>query len=657
MVSSLVLAGEEKSSESEVYNLGEVVVRGKTGGVEATGTVLQVTEQDIMDSGARNLVESIDHLPGLHVFTGGRGVPRISIRGFRPRQVLLLLNGIPMNAAYDQQFDPTAIPTENIATIKVTEGPSSVLYGQGANGGVVNIITKKGTEGVKGMFGAEIGEGNSRLGKASVSAGHKKLDFFVSGSSYSRDAFPLSEDFAPTSEQPAGERINSDNKRDSVFGNAAYEVNNEFDLGLTVNYLEGEYGIPGGILKPPDLFSPTAKYERIDHFEGLSLQFAGDYHPSESFGLRGWAFRNQLIEHDNRYDDIGFNSFDDPLVDGSFKLERKTTIQGMSLQPRYTFGEKSTLTMGLSHESHHWDSKGSIKDQFGGWPPEYYYRRVDDEKDFTLSAVMMEFEYSPIPEIGLGIGYGHHWQNRELFSDNDGTTYIGAHYDVTDRTRMKAAFQRSIRFPDLRQLYDETSGNRELQTEKTTHYTLGLEQKLPFENSRMTLDGFYSIAKNFIQKDKLVTGLFQNYEEYIFRGIDIAFEIGCIENLMIRASYSYLHTKDLATKGKEELQYRPENRMALSVRYAFDFGLSANVSLLHVADQVYYSKNEVAPGEFLKGEMDDYTVVDVKLSQALWNDKLTLYVGAENILDEDYVETYALPQAGQFIFAGMEFRY
>lgn len=657
LVPYLAFSDEGENQESAVYRLGEVVIKGKTGGVEATESVFGVSEQDIRDSGARTLVEAIDHLPGVHMFTGGKGVPRVSIRGFRPRQVLLLLNGIPLNAAYDQQFDPTAIPTERIAKIKVIEGPSSVLYGQGGNGGVINIITKKGTEGVRGMVGGEVGEGNSYLGKASISGGHQGLDFFVSESSYTRDAFPLSEDFTPTSEQGSGDRNNSDKERHSIFGNVGYEVHKDLDVGLTCNYLEGEYGIPGGVLNPPDLFSPSPKYERIDHFEGLSVQLAGEYRHSKSFGLRAWAFRNELVEYDNRYDNSSFNSFDDPLVNQSFKLERKTTIQGVSVQPKYAFGDKATFTMGVSTEIDQWDSRGSIKDQFGGWPPVNYYRRVDANEDFTLYAAMLEYEYSPIPKLGLVAGYGHHWQNREEFSDNDRSILLGAHYDVTDSTRLKAAFQKSIRFPDLRQLYDEESGNQALKTERTTHYTLGVEQQLPWKNSLISLDAFHSIPKDFIQKDRLETGVFQNFEEYEFTGFDLTSEIGCIGNLMLRASYSYLHTKDLATEGKDVLQYRPENRITVKGKYTFDFGFTANVSLIHVADQYAFSKAAVAPGEYLKKKLNDYTVVSVKLSQSLWDDRITVYVGADNILDEDYEETCALPQAGQFVYTGMEVRF
>lgn len=120
-------------SEPDVYSLGEVVISAKKGGVEATETVREVTAEDIKSKGARTLDEALNLLPGVNVRNGGEGVPRIDIRGFRTRHVILLLDGIPLNSAFDQQFDPSVIPVENIARIKMTAGPSSVLYGQGGS--------------------------------------------------------------------------------------------------------------------------------------------------------------------------------------------------------------------------------------------------------------------------------------------------------------------------------------------------------------------------------------------------------------------------------------------------------------------------------------------------------------------------------------------
>lgn len=230
---------------------------------------------------------------------------------------------------------------------------------------------------------------------------------------------------------------------------------------------------------------------------------------------------------------------------------------------------------------------------------------------------------------------------------------------MTDSTRVKAAYQQSIRFPDLRQLYAEDTGNKALKTERTTHYTTGAEQKLPWKDTLLSVDVFHSIAENFIKRDRLDTGIFQNYDEYRFSGFEVASQIGFVRYLLFRTSYSYLRSEDRATRGMDDLEYRPEHRVTVLARYAFDYGFTINTSLLYVGEQTYYSKNEVAPGVYLKEMLDDYMVLDLKLSQILpmWNRRITLYAGADNILDKDYEQTYALPQAGRFIYGGMEVRF
>ena len=65
--------------------------------VEEVGTTRRVTRADIEARQARTLDEALELLPGVYVRTGGDGTPRIDIRGFRSRHVLLLINGVLVN--------------------------------------------------------------------------------------------------------------------------------------------------------------------------------------------------------------------------------------------------------------------------------------------------------------------------------------------------------------------------------------------------------------------------------------------------------------------------------------------------------------------------------------------------------------------------------
>ena len=217
--------------DSEAYTLGEIVVSAEKEGVESIGTVREITSEDIQTKGARTLEEALELLPGINIRTGADGVPRVDLRGFRSRHVILLLDGIPLNSTYDGQFDPSIIPVENISKIKIAYGDHSVLYGDGGLGGVINIITKKGQKGVHGTVSGEIGDGDRYLGKFNLSGGHEKINFFLSGSLSDTNGFRLSDDFKSTTEEDGGLRENSDERRNDFFANVNYELTNKLVVG------------------------------------------------------------------------------------------------------------------------------------------------------------------------------------------------------------------------------------------------------------------------------------------------------------------------------------------------------------------------------------------------------------------------------------------
>lgn len=101
---------------------------------------------------------------------------------------MLLLDGIPIKNTYDDQFDPTLIPVDYIQEIKISTGGTSQLYGQGGIGGVINIITKKGTPGFHGSLTGEVSEENAYLGRATVYGASGKFNSFGSLSFYDRAA-------------------------------------------------------------------------------------------------------------------------------------------------------------------------------------------------------------------------------------------------------------------------------------------------------------------------------------------------------------------------------------------------------------------------------------------------------------------------------------
>jgi len=645
---ALLLEGESAAEGEErpgKYTLGEVVVTGTSEGVESTETVRTVTAQDIENAGARTLDQAIALLPGVNVRIGGEGTPRIDIRGFRTRHVVLLLDGIPMNSAFDQQFDPTIIPTENIAEIKLTEGASSILYGQGGLGGVINIITKKGTKGVQGTVAGETGDHEPYLARASVSGIKEKVDYFFGGSFSKVNGFPLAGDFRPTSEQGPGYRKNSDRERRSVFGTVGFTPNRDLTLGVTCTYTERHFGKPASAINDPlDPFAAPPKYERIDDFSGFSTQLAADYQATSRLSLRGWAFTNRVSEHDNQYDNGNFNSFN--LATGSFREQVKTSITGVTLQPKYDLGQAGTVTLTLADEWDKWENKGEQTTAPNTFEP------LNADKSVNIYSAGVEYEVSPLRGLELVVGYGHYRQTRDEREEDDHSFLAGASYDITTETRIKGSFKRNIRFPSLGDLYDLSQGNPNLVAERAYTYEGGVEQKLAL-NSVVALTGFHTVAKNLIQNDQ-ATSRNLNLAEVRFSGFEMTASTRFVERLLLRASYAYLDSKDRSRAGRDQQQYTPGNKATLEGKYDFDSGFTPYLSLLYVGNQYFYTKNNVTPVQ--KAKLNDYALVNVRLSQRFVHNHVTLYVGVDNVFDENYETSYGFPQAGRFIYGGVEIR-
>jgi outer membrane cobalamin receptor len=643
-------AAEPGGDAGDAYTLGEIVVSERAEGVEAAQAISTVTASDIEARNARTLDEALNLLPGVNVRVGGDGVPRIDVRGFRTRHVLLLLDGIPLNSAYDQQFNPATIPTESIAEIKLTEGASSVLYGQGALGGVINIITKKGMQGISGTAGAESGDREPFLARGSVSGGKGGLDFFVSGSSTKVDDYRLSSQFTPAAAQPAGSRVNSDKQRNNVLGNVGYD-RSDVSLGLTVNFAQGYFGKPPTAIDDPnslDPFARTAQYDRVDDFKNLSLQGSVAYDVTSQATLRVRGYVNRLVEQNNRYDD---GTLSDSTQPGTFQERGASTVAGAAFQPRYDLGRAGAVGLLLSAEDDSWENRGVFV--AGVSDTQSTLQQVDDRHSFRIYSMAAEYEVSPLPKLGLVAGYGHHWQIGGDRRENSYSALAAGHYDVLADTRVKASYSRNVRFPTLRDLYDPSQGNPALVAERADTFQVGAEQQLRRIRTRVAVDGFYTRASDLIQKD-LQTGRSENYARILLRGVEVSAAAQIVKALLVRGSYTHLASSDDSGRGREELPYSPRDKVAVEARYDFPFGLTPYASLQYAGGQYFYTKPSYLP--VLKMQLQDVALLDVKLSQRVGRERLTLYVGAKNVLDANYESAYGFPQAGRFVYGGFELR-
>ncbi|EKE76590.1 TonB-dependent receptor family protein [Gallaecimonas xiamenensis] len=134
--------------------------------------VTLISQADIENSGATSLESLLRGRAGIQVANSGSG-PVLSLRGFAPDQsganVLVLIDGRRLNSQSLAGPALASLRLGNIARIEVLQGSAGVLYGDQAVGGVINIITKGGSDG--GQVSASLGSFDHQALGANLSKG------------------------------------------------------------------------------------------------------------------------------------------------------------------------------------------------------------------------------------------------------------------------------------------------------------------------------------------------------------------------------------------------------------------------------------------------------------------------------------------------------
>src|SRR5690242_14331740 len=112
--------------------------------------VTVIDRQTIEDRGYLTLTEALSAVPGIRVSQSGGpgGNASVFVRGTNSNQVLVLRDGMPLNDASDSSgaFNFGVDTLADVERIEVIRGPMAALYGSGAIGGVINLISRQGHE-------------------------------------------------------------------------------------------------------------------------------------------------------------------------------------------------------------------------------------------------------------------------------------------------------------------------------------------------------------------------------------------------------------------------------------------------------------------------------------------------------------------------------
>ena len=236
-VAAAIAAGVAQAQE-RARVLPETRVTASRLGEGVTGaSTTVITAEDIERSPAQTLQDLLSTQPGIQVqnlYGGVNGTnATVDLRGFgaaATQNTLVLVNGRRLNDVDLAGVDFGAIPRASIERIEITRGNSgAVLYGDGAVGGVINIVTRNGFNEKPGSR-AEVALGSFRQAEASASTSQR-----VGDGAFSLHAGSIDSD---------GYRVNNELRQRSVVGEVRRSIA-DGELYLNLSADTQHLGLPG----------------------------------------------------------------------------------------------------------------------------------------------------------------------------------------------------------------------------------------------------------------------------------------------------------------------------------------------------------------------------------------------------------------------------
>ena len=171
---ALGLIGLSSLSFASTVDLGrDVVTATRTSHASNIAATTVFERTDIERLQVNTAEELLRRATGVNLINnGGPGKSTsLQIRGSSNKQVLVMIDGVRVGSATSGVAALQNLPVEQIERIEIVRGPRSTLYGSEALGGIVQIFTRKGGDGLTPYFSTTVGSRQHRAGTAGVSGG------------------------------------------------------------------------------------------------------------------------------------------------------------------------------------------------------------------------------------------------------------------------------------------------------------------------------------------------------------------------------------------------------------------------------------------------------------------------------------------------------
>ena len=614
-------------AEEKEVTLEQVVVTA-TRDVEEVrkipANVTVITQKQIQESQVETVVDLFRDQVGVvvkDVYGNGKSAT-VDLRGFgetAPTNVLVLVDGRRVNQIDLSGVDWTQIGLDQIERIEVVRGSGSVLYGDNAVGGVINIITKKPEEPFSFQAGVALGSYNYNKEYGSVNGTWGPLSAILTLAYNATDGY----------------RENGFLRAKNVGGKIIYDLNDDVSFNLSGAFNRDKQGLPGGLTQ-----------EEIDQLGRRATPTPDNQaNTDDGYGDLGakiklWDFGR--IEVNLSYRDRQVeNFFDFPSDFYTYKDERSIntwgfTPRGILEKPLWHFPNK--LIFGL--DVYQSGSKVDWKTVFFAFPS-------SGGSDITQRSAGLYFldEFSILEQLILSFGFRYQRvtydisQVNPLLKDNvkdwAPAWNVGLNYLFDKRSSAFFSMRRSFRFPatdELILVYPVAQVNPAIKPQTGYDYEAGIRHAFN-DNIEANLTLFWIDTRDeiFFNPDPLMF-ISENYPKTQRKGVEIGARVTPVPWLSVWANYAYIQpTLRGGLFPGNQIPGVPTNKGAVgaSVGPLKGFHLSANAVLMGSQYLISDWANQVE-------KQPGYYTLNARLSYT-WKG-LNAFFGVNNITNQKYSE-------------------
>lgn len=627
---------QKKKEKEYAHDHQEIIVTAKKEPITEIANIKEIKGEEIEKRGATDPVQALETVPGVFYTIGAKGEANLQLRGFSQKQVVIMIDGIPINLPYSGQIDLSHFPLAGLAKIKVIKGTSSTVYGSNTMGGIINLITQTPTE--KTDLHLSLNHGNNVKQKFAFSLGKKwkRIGFWISGEYRSSDGFHLSHKYEPKKNEDGNLRQNSDYEYKGVNGRFHHSWE-KGSLFIDFNLLDNKRGIP------PHTHEQRPRYWRFPSWRKNNLKFSLKHAPFAGLELRGSVYYDLYYNILDSYDDSTYSSQEKKY---SFHSTFDDYSLGASFLGEYRKG-KNHLRIGLHLKKDVHRSQANYEEPWGVYEAANYSLGIEDEISVGKNA-------------SLVIGTSFDWL-KPLYANGETLRTLIFHVNplmgVSCRissTQIYLSVAKKSRFPTLKEFYSEYLGrnipNPDLKEENSVNFELGFRYFFS-SNSSLEISIFYSDLKDLIVRKRIETLYqMQNIDRAKYSGAEFSLSCQIKEGYDLNFSYSYLQAKNTSLERKSSLlEYKPPHKLALIFSYKLPFSLEGMAKALFI-DKRYFEDQE---GVFKP--LSSYILLDFRLSKKLGNFEIFLLL--KNLLDENYEFESGFPAPGREFLIGLSWKH